>query len=396
MKLLHIIATVDPQYGGPVEGILRQSEVMEGTREIASLDPEDASFLARMPVKTYALGDYKTGQGWGRFTKRYGVSRKYLRWLRNNVHNYDCVIVNGIWNFTTLAASLTLPRSNVPYFVFTHGMLDPWFRRNFPAKHMLKQLFWLLCENRLLARAEAVLFTTVEERDLARTMFWGRRYREEVVGYGTGDPPFSEVQEKKFRELLPALGDRKFLLFLSRIHLKKGCDLLIEAFGTLAGAYPDIDLVIAGPDESGLQARLQQRSELLGISKRVHWPGMISGDAKWGAFRSAEAFVLPSHSENFGIVVAEALACGTPVLISNKVNIWREIDNDEAGIVDEDTVQGALTMIDKFLSLTSDDRLRMETSARECFLKNFEVSQRVAAFQGLLKEAISKKGHRHD
>jgi glycosyltransferase involved in cell wall biosynthesis len=392
LKILHLIATVDPEYGGPVEGILRQNEVIPGTMEIASLDSPHAGFLADFPIKTYPLGEYKTGEGWVHFLKRYGVSRKYLRWLSENASNYDCVIVNGLWNFSSMAASLTLPSSNVPYFVFTHGMLDPWFRTNFRAKHLLKQFFWLFSECRLLANSESVLFTTKEERDLARTMFWGHNYRAEVVGYGTAAPPPSnDAQEEQFRLTVPALGDRKYLLFLSRIHSKKGCDLLIRAFASIASRFRDIDLVVAGPDQSGLKEQLQREAAGSGIADRVHWPGMITGDAKWGAFRSAEAFVLPSHSENFGVVVAEALACSTPVLISNKVNIWHEIEDERAGFVDDDSVEGTVRLLDRYLSLSPDERSCMRTRARVCFLKHFDIKERAAALQRLLEASVERK-----
>src|SRR6185312_16437421 len=131
-----------------------------------------------------------------------------------------------------------------------------------------------------------------------------------VVPYGIIDLGHS-VEEaarqiEKFQASVPALGGRGFLLYMGRIHEKKGCDLLLEAFGRLAAVNPDLDLVIAGSGRDGLPSKLKAQAVRFGIASRVHWPGMIRGDLKWGALRACQAFVLPSHQENFGISVVEA------------------------------------------------------------------------------------------
>ena len=111
----------------------------------------------------------------------------------------------------------------------------------------------------------------------------------------------------------------------------------------------------------------------LGVSDRISWPGMLRDEAKWGAFYCAEAFVLPSHQENFGIAVAEALGCGVPALISDKVNIWREISSSGAGLVAPDTVEGTTQLLREWLSLAAKDRNLMGQRARELFGSRFTV-----------------------
>jgi glycosyltransferase involved in cell wall biosynthesis len=170
------------------------------------------------------------------------------------------------------------------------------------------------------------------------------------------------------------LGGRAYLLFLSRIHRKKGCDLLIEAFAKVAGRRSDLDLVIAGPDQEGLMDALQARAQALEIGERIHWPGMLRGDAKWGAFRGAEVFVLPSHQENFGIVVAESLACGTPVLITDKVNIWREVDAGQVGFVETDDMTGVEKLLSRWIETPTADKQAMSARARSVFAKHFDVN----------------------
>jgi glycosyltransferase involved in cell wall biosynthesis len=175
----------------------------------------------------------------------------------------------------------------------------------------------------------------------------------------------------------PELAGRRVLLFLSRIHEKKGCDLLIRAFAKVAD--DSLHLVFAGPDQTGWTARLQSLATELGVAERLTWTGMLSGDLKWGALRLAEAFVLPSHQENFGIAVAEALACGTPVLISNKVNIWREIEQDRAGFVDEDDELGTTRLLQRWLGTSADERSQMRKNALASFEARFEVKRAAAS-----------------
>lgn len=288
--------------------------------------------------------------------------------------NYDAIIVNGLWNYSVAGARMALVGGNVPYFVFSHGMMDPWFKKAYPAKHAAKQLFWLLNEGPLANGARAVLFTTEEERETCRNIFRPYRLREAVVGYGTADVEGNpETHIGAFRAHLPALGERKFLLYLSRIHAKKGCDLLIRAFAATAAENPDLDLVIAGPDETGWRPELEAIAARAGVAGRILWPGMLTGDAKWGAFRACEAFILPSHQENFGVVVAEAMACRRPVLISNKVNIWREITAAGAGFAEPDTQEGATALIRKFLALSPDERAQTGEAGRRLFLDRYTI-----------------------
>jgi glycosyltransferase involved in cell wall biosynthesis len=227
----------------------------------------------------------------------------------------------------------------------------------------------------VLRDAKAVLFTCEEERLRSRNAFWGFEYHERVVVLGTADPDGdAEGEIAAFAQAFPHLRNRRFLLFLSRIHLKKGCDLLVEAFASLARELPDnLDLVMAGPDALGWIPELKQMARTLGVDHRIHWVGMLTGALKWGAFRMAEAMILPSHQENFGIVVAEAMACSTPVLISNKVNIWREVNACGAGFVESDSAQGTCNLIRRFYALTREERAGMAIAARAGFLRYFDI-----------------------
>jgi glycosyltransferase involved in cell wall biosynthesis len=345
--------------------------------------------VQQSPVKTFAMG---LGGKWYQALRkklawlRYGYTPHLARWLKANAKNYDAIVINGLWNYASYGSWRPLHKQDVPYFLFTHGMLDPWFNETYPTKIFLKKIFWRLFEHKVLRDARGVMFTCEEERQLASKSFSPYAAREYVVGYGTndieGDP---QTRQAAFVAQVPAVKDRRFILYLSRIHPKKGVDLLIKAFARHADAFPDIDLVVAGPDQTGSKAELQGLARELGVSDRVRWPGMLSGDAKWGAFRLSEFFVLPSHQENFGIVVAEAMALRKPVLITNKVNIWREIAADNAGKVVNYDLEEIANGLQKLCALTPKQREIVGRNARKCFVTRYDLEENAMQLLELLK-----------
>lgn len=380
MKILQIIKSVNPAGGGPIEGAIQQSQGLMAygvTSEMVCLDSPDAPFVKSFPFPIHALGDAAPVRKTSRLARplrHYGYHPSFVPWLKAHLKDYDAAIVHGLWNYATFGARQALVGGQVPYVVFCHGMLDPWFKKQFPVKAMAKQVSWLLSEGPLLNNAALALFTTEEERVVARNVFLPYRLREHIVSYGTGDAPGNaEEQKVAFRTSLPALGDRPYLLFLSRIHPKKGCDLLLKAYATVAAQDETIDLVMAGPDRAGWLPELTALTRRLGIDARVHWPGMLQGDVKWGAIRGAEAFVLPSHQENFGVAVVEAMAAGRPVLFTNKVNIWREIESSGSGLIEDDSVEGITRLLERFLAMPAELRLAMGRAGRDYFLAHYEV-----------------------
>lgn len=359
-----------------------------------TLDSPDAPFLASCPARVIATGGtVKGGDNENHrqppLWQRFGYTPKAVPWIKAHRSDYDVAIVSGLWNYASVAARWGLVGGNTPYVVFTHGMLDPWFNEQYPVKSLAKQAVWLVNEGPLLANAHRVLFTSEEEKLRARGVFRPYRVREEVVSYGAPDMPAGNAEQEiaAFRATVPELGGRRFLLYLSRIHEKKGCDLLVQAFADVAQQAGDVDLVIAGPDQTGLKAKLEALAAQCGVSARIHWPGMLRGDAKFGAFRAADAFVLPSHQENFGIVVAEAMACGRPVLISDKVNIWREVVASDAGFVAPDTLEGTRDLLMRMLALSPEELAAMSARARACFVENFDIRNAARSLEAVLTTA---------
>lgn len=377
IRLLHVIQTVKPESGGPIEALLRISEVL--TRrghhvEVVSLDLPEEMAHESMPFKA-------TGVGPG--VLRYTYTPRLTAWIKKNSARFDVVILHGLWDYSAFGAWRALRKSGTPYFVFAHGMMDPWFREKYPVKHIAKQIYWLLGIGRVLRDARAVLFTCEEERVRSRNSFWGYAYKEETVAFGTADAKGdARVERAAFESAVPALQGRPFLLYMGRIHPKKGCDLVIQAFAETAARTTTLNLVMAGPDQVGWANELKQLAKKLKVSDRIHWTGMLRGEVKWGALRSAEALILPSHQENFGIVVAEAMACSTPVLVSDKVNIWREIQSANAGMAEPDDLAGTRRLITHFCSLSQGRREQMGDAARSAFLRHFDIE---AATRDLLR-----------
>lgn len=371
MRILHVIRSLHPEYGGPAQ--LVRCIIAAGPRlgwegEVACLDEPNQPFLQEIQFPVHALGQSRS---------TYGYSRLWVPWLRENIHRFDGVVVHGIWQYQSWGTWRAI-HGRKPYVLFPHGMLDPWFKRRYPLKHLKKMLYWHLAEQRVLRDASSVLFTCETEQRLAPQSFRARPWNGAVVPYGAEMPTGSvSEQVEAFYKTCPGARGKRFFLYLGRIHPKKGCDLLIDAFASIASQHPTVDLVMAGPN-AGIRSMLEARIAHANLKKRVHWPGLITGNAKWGAFHASDAFVLPSHQENFGIAVAEALGCSRPVLISDQVNIWPEIKADGAGLVAPDTAEGTKMLLATWLALDETERQQMRLRARNCFENRYNLDQNVS------------------
>ncbi len=375
MKILHLINSTNPAGGGPIESIVQANRMLcKNGHElvVACLDKPESPWLKSFDFEIVALGPAYTP---------YRYCPSYHGWLFSRAREFDAAIIHGLWLHVSAGAWLCLRKVGVPYFVYVHGMLDPAFKDLFPCRHVMKLLIWKMVEWRVLRDAAAVLFTCAEEKKLALGSFSPFRCNSEVVPYCVGEPPpKTNSQIEAFRSLLPHKCDERILLFLSRIHPKKGCDVLIEAFAQAARNRSGWRLVMAEPDVVGWRADLQKRSARLGIADKVTWLDMLQGDAKWGAFRSAECFVLPSHQENFGIAVVESLASGTPVIISNRVNIWREISDDGAGYAGDNNIRTMSSLMSRFMNISKEQHCQMRLMARLCYENRFSPSVAAARF----------------
>ena len=396
LRILHALSSLDPAGGGPVEGVhqLTKRNLLLGHQvEFLTLDAPDSPWLKNITVPVHAVGPT--------FLGIYGFSPRYVPWLRANAHNYNCVIVNGIWNFNCYGTWLALRKTNVPYFVFTHGMLDPWFKNRYPLKHLKKLLYWPWAGYPVLRDAHAVFFTCEEERVLARESFWLYDCHEFVLRYGTAGlswPP-EEGPKEAFLTAHPSLRGKRLFTFLGRVHPKKGPDLLIRAVAALAerGIWDrnTMRVVMAGPVSGAYAATLRRLIAKLGVQDIFYWTDMLLGPQKWGVLQASEVMVLPSHQENFGLVVAEALSTGTPVLLGKGVNIWPEIINDGAGFADDDTTKGCARILTRWIELTPGEQIVMRHRARTCYEARYTAESAANTFVAALHLLTSlHKGQR--
>jgi glycosyltransferase involved in cell wall biosynthesis len=334
MRILHVIPSLAMRHGGPPKA------AQELCRELARLGHEVTIYTTNLDGNQrldIAVDQPIRGEDgvvrWYFATQRsglYGVSMSLIRALRSTIRNFDVVHIHTLYRFTSTVAAHYCRSYGVPYILRPHGTLDPFlYYRHRSRKRVYEALF----ETRNLKGAAAVHFTANEEMRLAQSL--GLEFRGVVVPLGVDielPADRTQLRERFYREF-PQTREKKVILFLSRLNFKKGLDLLAKAYGMVARTRPDVHLLLAGPDDEGYGSKVRQWLNDEGVLDRATFAGMLSGDHKAGAIAAAEIFVLPSYSENFGFAVVEALAAGLPAIISNKVNIWREVSDAHAGMI---------------------------------------------------------------
>lgn len=386
MKILRIIGSLDPKNGGPVIASIAQSIEMANRGHSIDYVTSDPGGRPYFP-KHLGISVLSFGPSIG----LYGYNTKLIPWLIQHANDYDLIIVHGIWQFHSLATWLASRKTSFKYYIYTHGMLDPWFKFHFPLKQIKKFIYWHLFEKQVLLGAAGILYTSEEEKKLAHESFVFANSNERVVKYGVPPPPRNTEKAKAdFLDEFPCLQNKRLILFMGRIHPKKGCDLLVDAFMEISNLYPNLTLVMAGPIQGKWGSELMKRTESLSKSNSIVWLGALNQKQKWGAYRSAEVFILPSHSENFGVAVAEALACSLPVLITNKVNIWQKIKNHNAGLISADNKLGIMNLLKEWLQTDEATKMTMRLNAHRCFLENFEIDNVVTETLNDLQDILGK------
>jgi glycosyltransferase involved in cell wall biosynthesis len=316
MRILHVLSSLDPASGGPVEALrgLATAQRREGldVRVLASWRQGDSLDLANQ-LRSRGLSIQLTGPCWGPLAWHADLRST----VASEVVASDLVHIHGLWEEIHHRAASTAREWGKPYLIRPCGMLDPWSLAQRRWKKAL-YLAWRLRAD--LNHAAALHFTTTIEQTLTRPL----RLRSPgiVEPNGIEEADLDRMPSRGLFRQRHGLADRPVALFLGRIHPKKGLDLLLPAFAAVAS---DALLVVAGPDADGYRGRLEAEVERLKLRGRVLFPGLLLGQEKWSALVDADLFVLPSRQENFGVAVIESLAAGTPVLISDQVNIHPEI-----------------------------------------------------------------------
>ena len=376
MKILHVISSMDPKSGGTSQG------VRNSVTELLKLDVHNEVVCLNDPTSEFLKEDQFIIHAIGRAKGPWGFNANLVSWLENNISRFDTIIIHGLWLYHSFAThkvvqnykktqSKDLPKT----YLMTHGMLDPWFQKanGRKLKAIRNWLYWKVIEGKIVNQVNGLLFTSDEELRLAKSTFEPYHPRKELnVGYGVMNPPnFTEDMTQSFASIYPDVQKSPYLLFLSRIDVKKGIDILIKGYIELKNVgYKLPKLVIAGPG-----ADTHYGEEMVTLSKAepdILFVGMLSGNKKWGAFYNADAFILPSHQENFGIAVVEALSCSVPVLISNQVNIFKEIEG-QAGIVASDDLAGVKKLLIEWSDIDIAKKLKLRENAGRVYREHFTI-----------------------
>ncbi len=386
--MLHVSPYIHPAAGGPPVVVARWAEIAEayGWRgrvlSTPAFSPDGEESIRAAAANRYALSLVSSARDvlWG--TGCASVHRL--------VQEAEIVHLHTMWSPLNAIVAGICRRLNKPYVISPHGMLDPY---SLGIKALKKRAYMGIVERRMIQGAAGVLFTADEERDLAVAQI-GDVPNPGVVGLGADMPSASrEELEARFRSAHPDLADRKFIIFLGRLHPKKRPDIAIRAMSGVRAKEPDAALLMVGDGDPGYVSALRQHAASLGLSDCIHFLGLLTGDEKWSALAASRVFVLPSLQENFAIAAAEALQLGVPVLITDKINIWREIVGGGAGVLlREEALEDDLAMYAAALLDDPHRRRDMEHKARALALRAYTWSasaQKLCAYY----EAVLAERH---
>lgn len=335
MRVLHVITAIPPASGGPTSVLraLTAVQVAAGLRVVVCTSDRDNPssraldagtprqlLVAEVDLQVFACE-------WSGLV----LSLAMRRWLHAHIADFDLVHVHGLYRFPPTYAAWLARRRGVPVVIRPHGNLDPFLYRQSSRSLLLKRLWerWFDLPN--LHGASAIHYTSEDERE--RAAFLKLRAPSFVVPNGLEWAHFASLPARgAFRAPL-GIGDKPLVLFLGRLHLVKGLDLLVPAFARVRARYPGAVLAIVGPDNDGYGAKVRGWVAEHRLQDAVRFVEHLEGEAVLQAYVDADVFALPSYTENFGMVVAESLACGTPVVISDQVNIHGEVAAAGAGLV---------------------------------------------------------------
>lgn len=329
MKILHVIPRLDFADGGPVRAVIDLSNATQkrghqiAVASWAAPDaPQDWNAPGRPHTITVPEPDLPGGF----------LSKPQIRDLRPIVSRFDLIHLHGIWEPLVLQFARMAEHQDVPWVVSIRGMLDRWCMKQ---RALKKQVYLALGGSRTLNRAARIHLTAEAELEQARRYF--RKSTPQVIPNLLNLEPYRELPPDSLaREQFAAFhsGD-PVILFLSRIHYKKGIEHLVDAAAQLRDNGSSARVIIAGTGDEEYTKQIQDRVASHQLEDRVSLVGQVTGDLKLSLYRAADAFCLPTSQENFGFVFFEALAAGLPMVTTKGVDTWPELERSGAAeIVD--------------------------------------------------------------
>ena len=380
-NVLHVIPAVAPRYGGPSVAVIGMCQALRNAGLSTLVATTDADGKSRLDVSEGEIEDYE-GVPMIFFPRQaseaYKFSRPLASWLRRNIRTFDIAHIHAVFSHSSVAAARACLNAGVPYVLRPLGTLDPWSLNRHGWR---KQLLIRFGAGRLLAGASAMHYTTREEKRLAEHgLPW--LPRGTVIPLGVDDELFAGTTRTNASP---------YLLALCRLDPKKGIDLLIQAFHDVAkaGIGADWRLIIAGDGDASYVSKLRTAAAAGEARSRIVFEGWVSGDARFSLLRHATLFALLSSQENFGVALVEALACGTPAIVTREVNLATDIETSQAGwIVPRDPagLAEALGRVMRDRAALADRRARART-----FAGSFRWGSVAATLTGLYEDILSRR-----
>jgi glycosyltransferase involved in cell wall biosynthesis len=338
-RILHVIPYMHPRAGGPpvvVENFVREASRRGHQSEIISTplfcDGNESSLLEQL--NGLAPTTFLSGS-----RPFFLLDPTANRQIAEGIRTANIVHVHTLWNPINSLVRQECARQRRPYVLMPHGMLDP---HSLTVKRWRKALYLWAIEQKNISSAQRLIYTTPEEARLAATTI-SCVPKGVVIPLGADAPSESENLASGFLEKFPKARGRRQLLFLGRLDFKKGLDRILKILPSVVKIFSDVLLTIAGDGALKFEEALARTISCRGLEKSVLRTGRLEGALKWGAYASADLFLLPSRQENFALTVAEAMQMGVPVIISNKVNTWPYVEEAHAGLVlDEDEIENRL------------------------------------------------------
>lgn len=339
MRILQIIPSISLVYGGPSQMVLGLSAALAKQGVEVTILTTDSNGDVGQPPLDVPLNRPVEQDGYQIIYfrcspfRRYKFSLSLLRWLWKHAEEFDLAHIHALFSPVSSASATIARHRHLPYLLRPLGTLDPADLRK---KKRAKQVYAALWERANLAGAAGIHFTSVQEAKVSER--FGTSAPDVVIPLGV-QPPLTQggimPLKGKARSQLGISPESPLVLFMSRIDPKKGLNLLIPALEKLLAEGLNFHFVMAGgnPQDPNYEQQILEQVRSSPLSSHTTITGFVSGDSKASLLQDTDLFVLPSYYENFGIAVAEAMSYGIPVVISNQVYIWEEVQEAAAGWV---------------------------------------------------------------